>query len=219
MRLLVVEDDGMLGEATAKGLELDGHAVDWVKDGEQAKSALFAVDYDAVILDLGLPRAAGLDVLRWLRARKMRAIVIIVTARDLVSDRIAGLTAGADDYLVKPFDLDELSARLRAVNRRATSRTQDLVTIGEVCLDLRRKSVSRNGSNIDITAREFTILEALVSMPGRIVPRADLEDRLYRFGQEVSSNTVEVFIHNLRRKLGDSFIVTLRGRGYRIPVE
>jgi DNA-binding response OmpR family regulator len=216
MRLLVVEDDRMLGEATAEGLRLDGHAVDWAHDGEQAKSALHTTEYDAVVLDLGLPRTAGIDVLKWLRARKLRAIVIIVTARDRVADRIEGLDAGADDFLVKPFDLDELSARLRAVQRRTDSRLDDILTLGEVNIDLQRKTVSRGGKDVVLTAREFTLLETLVSVRGRVVPRAMLEERLYQFGEEVASNTIEVFVHNLRRKLGESFITTLRGRGYQV---
>lgn len=219
MRILLVEDDEMLGEATHAGLRQDGHAVDWVRDGEQAKSALHAVEYEAVVLDLGLPRTQGIDVLRWLRASGHRAIVIIVTARDLVADRIAGLDAGADDYLIKPFDLDELSARLRAVQRRAESRLSDQMDIGPIHLDLQRKRVYREEREVDLTAREFAVLERLVSDPGRVLPRDELEECLYGFGEEIASNTVEVFIHHLRRKLGEDFIVTVRGRGYRVATE
>ena len=219
MRILLVEDDEMLGEATHTGLRQDGHAVDWVRDGEQAKSALHAVEYEAVVLDLGLPRTQGIDVLRWLRASGHRAIVIIVTARDLIADRIAGLDAGADDYLIKPFDLDELSARLRAVQRRAESRLSDQLDIGPIHLDLQRKRVFREGREVDLTAREFAVLERLVRVAGRVLPRDELEECLYGFGEEISSNTVEVFIHHLRRKLGEDFIVTVRGRGYRVANE
>ncbi len=219
MRILLVEDDEMLGEATHTGLRQDGHAVDWVRDGEQAKSALHAVEYEAVVLDLGLPRTQGIDVLRWLRASGHRAIVIIVTARDLIADRIAGLDAGADDYLIKPFDLDELSARLRAVQRRAESRLSDQLDIGPIHLDLQRKRVFREGREVDLTAREFAVLERLVRVAGRVLPRDELEECLYGFGEEISSNTVEVFIHHLRRKLGEDFIVTVRGRGYRVASE
>ncbi|MBS0398912.1 MAG: response regulator transcription factor [Proteobacteria bacterium] len=219
MRILLVEDAEMLGEATHTGLRQDGHAVDWVRDGEQAKSALHAVEYEAVVLDLGLPRTQWIDVLRWLRASGHRAIVIIVTARDLIADRIAGLDAGADDYLIKPFDLDELSARLRAVQRRAESRLSDQLDIGPIHLDLQRKRVFREGREVDLTAREFAVLERLVRVAGRVLPRDELEECLYGFGEEISSNTVEVFIHHLRRKLGEDFIVTVRGRGYRVASE
>ena len=216
MKLLLVEDDVMLGEATADGLRQDGHTVDWVHDGEAARSALHVGDYDAVLLDLGLPRSSGFEVLRWMRERGMTTVVIVVTARDLISDRIKGLDAGADDYLTKPFDLDELSARLRAVQRRTSARQHDLVALGDVSIDMKLRQVRRAGLPVDLTAREFALLEALAQVPGRIVPRASLEERLYGFDDEVSSNTVEVFIHHLRRKLGEQRIVNVRGRGYRL---
>jgi two-component system, OmpR family, response regulator QseB len=219
MRLLLVEDDHMLGEATAAGLRHDGHAVDWVRNAEAAMSALHAVAYDAVVLDLGLPDANGLDVLRWLRAEGLNTLAIVVTARDLIPDRIQGLNAGADDYLIKPFDLDELSARLRAVQRRASVRRSDVVTIGDVSIDLARKLVSRAGLPVELTPREYSLVEALAQFPGRVVARAALEERLYGFGEEISSNTVEVFIHHLRRKLGANLIANVRGRGYRVPID
>jgi two-component system, OmpR family, response regulator QseB len=219
MRLLLVEDDRMLGEATAAGLRHDGHAVDWVRNAESAMSALHAVAYDAVVLDLGLPDANGLDVLRWLRAEGLNTLAIVVTARDLIPDRIQGLNAGADDYLIKPFDLDELSARLRAVQRRASVRRSDVVTIGDVSIDLARKLVSRAGLPVELTPREYSLVEALAQFPGRVVARAALEERLYGFGEEISSNTVEVFIHHLRRKLGANLIANVRGRGYRVPID
>lgn len=216
MRLLLVEDDTMLGDATAAGLRQDGHAVDWVQDGEAAKAALHAVPYDGLVLDLGLPRGSGLDVLRWLRSRNLSTLVIIATARDRVGEKIEGLDAGADDYVVKPFDLDELAARLRAFERRANARTDDRVHIGDIVIDLTRREVMRSGERVDVTAREFALLEVLAQVPGRVVTRAALEERLYGFGDEVSSNTVEVFIHRLRRKLGDLTVVNVRGRGYRV---
>ncbi|MBS0612502.1 MAG: response regulator [Proteobacteria bacterium] len=216
MKLLLVEDDAMLGEATADGLRQDGHVVDWVHDGESACTALRVGDYDGVLLDLGLPHAGGFAVLRWMRARGMTTMVIVVTARDLIADRIKGLDAGADDYLIKPFDLDELSARLRAVQRRANARHQDQVHLGDIAIDLTLRQVRRAGAPVDLTAREFALLEVLAQVPGRIVPRATLEERLYGFADEVSSNTVEVFIHHLRRKLGEQRIVNVRGQGYRI---
>jgi two-component system response regulator QseB len=216
MRLLLVEDDAMLGEATAAGLRQDGHTVDWVQDGEAAKSALHAVLYDGLILDLGLPRTSGLDVLRWLRSRSLSTLVIIVTARDRVGERIEGLDAGADDYVVKPFDLDELAARLRAFERRSSARTDNRVRVGDIVIDLTRREVMRSGERVDLTAREFALLEVLAQVPGRLVTRNALEERLYGFGDEVASNTVEVFIHRLRRKLGELTVVNVRGRGYRV---
>lgn len=219
MKLLLVEDDAMLGEATADGLRQDGHTVDWVHDGEAARAALRVGDYDGVLLDLGLPRADGFAVLRWMRDRGMATMVIVVTARDLIADRIKGLDAGADDYLTKPFDLDELSARLRAVQRRANARHQDQVSLGDIDIDLTLRQVRRAGAAVDLTAREFALLEVLAQVPGRIVTRATLEERLYGFADEVSSNTVEVFIHHLRRKLGEQRIVNVRGRGYRIETD
>ncbi|HEY0803126.1 MAG TPA: response regulator transcription factor, partial [Steroidobacteraceae bacterium] len=216
MRLLLVEDDAMLGDAVAAGLRQNGHAVDWVRDAPASMSALHAVAYDGVVLDLGLPRGSGLDVLRWLRERGQICSVIVATARDRVADRVAGLDAGADDYIVKPFDLDELAARLRAVERRRRDQTQSTIRVGSVVLDTSRRVVSRAEQAVDLTAREYALLEALMLEPGRVVSRSELEDRLYGFGDEIGSNAVEVFVHHLRRKLGDDFVVNVRGRGYRI---
>jgi DNA-binding response OmpR family regulator len=207
MRLLLVEDDAMLGEATAAGLRQDGHALDWVTD---APAAL------AVLLDLGLPRGEGLSILRWLRARGLDCLVVVVTARDGVAERIAGLDAGADDYLVKPFDLDELAARLRAVERRRSAVRTTVVVLGDVEVDLARRRCTVRSRPVTLTAREFSLLEALVLSAGAPVPRRTLEDRLYGFGDEIASNAVEVHVHHLRRKLGDGVIVTERGHGYRI---
>jgi DNA-binding response OmpR family regulator len=219
MRLLLVEDDAMLGDAAAAGLRQTGHAVDWVRDAPAATSALHAVPYDGVVLDLGLPRGNGLDVLRWLRGRGLTCAVIIATARDQVADRIAGLDAGADDYIVKPFDLDELAARLRSVERRRRSQANSRIRVRGVELDLSLRSATRDSHPVDLTAREYALLEALMLEPGRIVSRAELEERLYGFGEEISSNAVEVFVHHLRRKLGEDFLCNVRGRGYRIATD
>jgi two-component system response regulator QseB len=219
LKLLLVEDDDMLGSAMEAGLRQDGHTVDWVYTAESAMAVLGDGSHDAMLLDVGLPGGSGLDVLRWLRRRGMVLPTIIVTARDRILDRVAGLDAGADDYVVKPVDLDELGARLRAVDRRHSGRTTDTVILGDITVDLVRKMVSRSGGLIDLTAREFALLEALVRIPGKVVSRQTLQSCLYGFGDEVASNTVEVFIHHLRRKLGDAVVQNVRGRGYRVNVD
>ena len=218
MRLLLIEDDAMLGDAVAVGMRQFGHAVDWVRDGPAATAALHAVAYDGVLLDLGLPRGSGLDVLRWLRKRGRTCAVIITTARDRIADRVAGLDAGADDYIVKPFDLDELAARIRAEERRRWSQAGTRIRAGEVEMDLARKLVFRNAVPVELTAREYVLLESLMLEPGRIASRAELEERMYGFQEEIGSNVVEVFVHNLRRKLGEDFIRNIRGRGYQIAI-
>jgi DNA-binding response OmpR family regulator len=217
MRILLVEDDALLGDAVSVGMRQTGHAIDWVRDAPAATAALHAVAYDGVILDLGLPRGSGLDVLRWLRRRGQPCAVVITTARDRVADRVAGLDAGADDYIVKPFDLDELAARLRAVERRRRSQAGSTVRVGEVEIDLSTKVVTRAGDAIELTAREYALLESLMLEPGRIASRPELEERLYGFDDAIGSNVVEVFVHKLRKKLGDDFIRNVRGRGYQIP--
>lgn len=219
MRLLLVEDDAMLGDAMSIGLRQSGHAVDWVRDAPAATSALHAVPYDGVVLDLGLPRGSGLDVLKWLRRRELSCAVIIVTARDRVADRVEGLDAGADDYIVKPFDLDELAARLRSVERRRRSNGNPLIRVHDLEIDLTRRIATRDGRPIELTAREYSLLEALMLDPGRIVSRSEIEERIYGFGEEISSNAVEVFVHHLRRKIGEDLLVNVRGRGYRIAAD
>jgi DNA-binding response OmpR family regulator len=214
MRLLLVEDDKMLGESVQIGLEQDGYAVDWVRNGDAARQAALTHEYEAVLLDLGLPGRDGLDVLRSLRARGNKAAVLIVTARDRVGDRIAGLDAGADDYILKPFDLDELSARVRAVTRRLNGRADPLVEIGAVTLDAAAKRISIEGAPVELTAREYTIAAFMMERAGRIVTRGELEEALFQWEREVSSNAVEVYISQLRRKLGRGFIHTRRGLGY-----
>jgi len=223
MRLLLVEDDRMIGESLQRALRLEGYAVDWVRDAAAADSSLASERFDLVLLDLGLPpgppgattaHADGLSVLRALRARHDATPVIVLTARDARGDRVAGLDAGADDYLVKPFELDELNARIRAVLRRHAGRADPLLSAGGVTLDPASRRVARDGVAVPLSAREFAVLEALLAKPGAVLSRAQLEDRLYGWGEEIESNAVSVYVHQLRRKLGADFIRTVRGVGY-----
>ena len=217
MRLLLVEDDRMIGESVQKGLRQDGFSVDWVQDGNSAELALETERYDCVLLDLGLPKKDGLDVLRGMRAKRDAAPVVVITARDAVPDRIKGLDTGADDYLVKPFDLDELAARVRAVVRRREGRAEPVIEHLGLVLRPATHEASFHDEPLPLSAREFAVLEALVSRPGAILSRARLEERIYGWGEEVESNAVEVFVHSLRRKLGAEFIRTVRGAGYMVP--
>jgi two-component system, OmpR family, response regulator len=217
MRLLLVEDDRMLGAGVQRGLRQKGHAVDWVQDGEAAETALGGEPYEVVLLDLGLPRRRGIDVLHALRRRGDRVPVLILTAQDGVPDRVAGLDAGADDYLVKPFDLDELAARVRALQRRSGGRAEPRLELGALTLDPATHEVFLDGAPVTLSAREFALLAALLERPGRPLSRLALEERLYGWGEEVESNAVEVHVHSLRRKLGAGWIRTLRGVGYMVP--
>jgi len=217
MRLLLVEDDRMLGETVARALRLQGHAVDWVKDGRDAEAALAGTPYDVALLDLGLPGKGGLEVLRDLRRRGGRVPVLILTAQDAVGDRVAGLDAGADDYLPKPFDLDELAARIRALERRGSGRTTPVIEHGALVLDLAAHEVRLDGAPVALSAREFELLHALLEHPGRPLSRARLEERLYGWAGQVESNAIEVHVHALRKKLGPEWIRTLRGVGYVVP--
>jgi two-component system, OmpR family, response regulator QseB len=219
MRLLLVEDDRMLGASLQAGLRQQGWAVDWVRDGEAAEEALRGEPYDVVLLDLGLPRKGGLEVLRGLRRRGVPVPVLIVTAQDAVPDRVAGLDAGADDYLVKPFDLDEVAARVRALHRRAGGRAEPRLEVGALSMDPAAHEVTLAGAPVVLSAREFALLQALLERPGRPLSRAQLEERLYGWGEEVESNAVEVHVHALRKKLGAGWIRTLRGVGYVVPGE
>jgi len=214
MRLLLVEDDEMIGAAAREGLRQEGHAVDWVRDGTQAEAAAANGVYDLMLLDLGLPRRDGLTVLRTLRAKGNDVPVLVITARDAVADRIAGLDAGADDYLVKPFDLDELAARVRAVLRRRAGRSSALLRVGELEIDAAERRVRWKGREVQLSAREYALLDALADRPGAFLSRAQLEERLYGWDEEVASNAVEVHIHALRRKLDPSLIRNVRGLGY-----
>ncbi len=217
MRLLLVEDDRMLGAGLQAGLRQKGWAVDWVRDGHLADPALRGEPYDVVLLDLGLPGKGGLEVLRGLRGRGGSVPVLILTAQDSVSDRVTGLDAGADDYLVKPFDLDEVAARVRALHRRSGGRAAPRLEVGALSMDPGAHEVTLDGVPVPLSAREFALLQALLERPGRPLSRAQLEERLYGWGEEVESNAVEVHVHALRKKLGAHWIRTLRGVGYMIP--
>jgi two-component system response regulator QseB len=216
MRLLLVEDDTMIGEAVATGLKRDGFAVDWVRDGKAADHALQIETFDLLLLDLGLPQMGGLDVLKALRSRGQALPVLILTARDAVTDKVQGLDAGADDYVVKPFDLTELSARIRALLRRQSGRAEPVIEHLGVSLNPVTHQVLRDGKEVTLSAREFALLEALLDRPGAILSRPQLEQRMYGWGDEVESNAVEVHIYSLRKKLGTDFIRNVRGVGYRV---
>ncbi|CAG9169357.1 Transcriptional regulatory protein QseB [Cupriavidus laharis] len=216
MRVLLIEDEPWLGEAVRDQIEKDGHPTDFVASLSEARRHLAAANYDLILLDLLLPDGRGLDFLRELRAGGSTVPVIILTALDQVSNRIAGLNAGADDYLVKPFDLSELSARVSAVSRRYSGNPNPLVKLGELRIDTAGRSVMRGAARIDLTASEWALLEALIQHPGMIVSRSRLEDRLYSFNEEIGSNTIEVHMSRLRKKLGADVIETLRGLGYRL---
>jgi DNA-binding response OmpR family regulator len=217
MRVLLVEDDTMIAQALQTGLRQEGYAVDWMQDGQSAAEALRTAAFDVVLLDLGLPRRDGLDVLRELRQRGSAVPVIILTARDEVRDRIAGLDAGADDYVVKPFDLDELAARMRSVLRRAAGRGDPCIEHRGIRLNPVTHSVERDQVPVQLSAHEYAVLEALLQRPGAVLSRAQLEDRIYGWDAQVESNAIEVYIHSLRRKLGSDAIRTLRGVGYFVP--
>jgi DNA-binding response OmpR family regulator len=214
MRILLVEDDPLVGDGLRAGLKLANYAVDWVCDGEAGRLALLDQTYDACVLDLGLPRRDGLSLLSLLRARGNVTPVLILTARDMAADKVAGLDAGADDYLVKPFDLNELMARLRALIRRAGGASAPTLSHAGVVLDPAGKRVFLNGQAVAVSAREFALLHDLLSHRGRIRARSELEESLYAWGEEAESNTIEVYIHHLRKKLGADFIRTVRGLGY-----
>ena len=217
MRLLLVEDDPMIGAAVHNGLRQQGHSVDWVKDGRSAELALADAVHELVLLDLGLPRKSGLELLIALRKRGLTVPVLVITARDSVADRVRGLDAGADDYLVKPFDLDELSARIRALMRRRSGRASPLIEHGELTLNPATHEVTLRGSPVSLSRREFALLHALLEQPGVPLSRAQLEERIYGWDEEVESNTVEVYIHSTRRKLGAEWIRNVRGVGYMVP--
>uniref|UniRef100_A0A2G7T4L7 DNA-binding response regulator n=1 Tax=Chryseobacterium sp. B5 TaxID=2050562 RepID=A0A2G7T4L7_9FLAO len=222
MRLLLVEDDAMIGEAVQTLLRGEGHAVDWVRDGLQADAALCpgpggGHGYEMVLLDLGLPGQDGLQVLRHLRGRRDRTPVLVATARDAVRDRIAGLDAGADDYVVKPYDLDELLARLRALARRASGGSDPLYEREGVRLNPATREASVDGRDVVLSGREWAVLETLLARPGSTLSRQQIEDKLYGWGDEVSSNAIEVYIHGLRKKLGAGLILNVRGVGYMVP--
>ena len=217
MRLLLVEDDSMIGEAVLDLLRAEQYAVDWARDGDAADTALRTQAYDLVLLDLGLPKRDGLAVLRDLRARKNRTPVLVATARDAVAQRIEGLDAGADDYVLKPYDLDELLARIRALLRRAAGRAEPVYEHQGVSINPATREVTVRGTPVVLSGREWAVLEPLIARPGMVLSRQQLEDKLYGWGDEVSSNAVEVYIHGLRKTLGPELVLNVRGVGYLVP--
>ena len=217
MRLLLVEDDLMIGEAVLDALRTAHYAVDWVRDGAMADTALASNTYDLVLLDLGLPQRDGLAVLRTLRARGQVVPVLVATARDAVADRIAGLDAGADDYVVKPYDIDELQARIRALLRRDAGQAGPTYSQHGISLNPATHEATRDGKPVPLSAREWAVLEALIARPGVVFSRAQLEEKLFSWKDDVSSNAVEVYIHGVRKKLGADLIQTVRGLGYLVP--
>jgi len=217
MRLLLVEDDPMIGEALLDLLRAEHYAVDWVRDGAMADTALRSHGYDLVLLDLGLPKRDGLEVLRALRLRRDKVPVLVATARDAVGDRVAGLDAGADDYIVKPYDTDELLARVRALLRRSAARGEPLISHKGVELNPATREASANGQPLSLTPREWALLEPMLQRPGVVFSKAQLEQKLYSWKDEISSNAVEVYVHGLRKKLGPEIIRTVRGLGYVVP--
>lgn len=216
MRLIVVEDDLMIGDSLRRGLRMSGFTVDWVRNSEDAELSLLQEVYDLMILDLGLPGKSGLQVLEEMRKGGNQLPVLIVTARDLVDDRVKGLNLGADDYLVKPFDLDELKARIHAVIRRHGGRSSPVMTCGAISLDPIEHRVTLRGEAVKLSSREFTLLQTLMDRSGAVLSSTRLEDALYGWDEEVASNAIEVHIYNLRRKLGNKSIINVRGVGYRI---
>jgi two-component system OmpR family response regulator/two-component system response regulator QseB len=217
MRILLVEDDRLLGDGIKAGLAQAGFVVDWVQDGVAAELALRTGAPDAMVLDLGLPRLSGIDVLRRLRAARSKVPVLILTARDAIDDRVQGLDAGADDYVVKPFDLAELAARLRALIRRGAGTPAPLLVVAGIALDPAAREVRRDGERVELPAREFALLHALMLNAGRVQTRDQLAERLYGWGEEIESNAIDVHMHHLRRKLGADAFRTVRGVGYMMP--
>jgi DNA-binding response OmpR family regulator len=219
MRLLLVEDDHMIGETVVDVLRAEHFAVDWIKDGVSAQAVLRAQAYDLVLLDLALPGKDGLDVLRSLRAAKSRTPVLVATARDSVQQRIAGLDAGADDYILKPYDLGELLARVRALLRRAAGRAEPVYEHMGVTINPATREVTVNGRPVLISSREWAVLEPLIARPGAVLSRAQLEEKIFGFDDNIASNAVEVYVHGLRKKLGANLIQNVRGLGYLVPRE
>jgi len=216
MHLLLVEDDAMIGESVVKGLRQEGFAVDWLHDGDAAELALQTAKFDLMLLDLGLPKKHGLDVLRALRTRGDHLPVLILTASDAVPDRVKGLNAGADDYLVKPFDLDELVARIHALLRRQAGRAEPVIRYGTLTLNPITRETNVDGKPLPLSAREFSLLRAFLDRPGAVLSVTHLQEQMYSWDDEVGSNTVEVYIHALRKKLGPAFIKNVRGVGYMV---
>ncbi len=219
MRILLVEDDQLLGDGIETGLKQEGYAVDWLQDGIQAETALLNESFDAAILDLGLPRKSGIEVLRSIRNQGVKTPVLILTARDSVEDRVSGLDAGSDDYLTKPFDFSEITARLRALIRRSAGRANPVVEIQGVALDPIGHQVSFEGKPVKLSRREFALLHTLMDNAGKVISRQKIVEALYGWDEEIDSNALEVHVHHLRKKFGNSFIQTIRGIGYIIHKE
>jgi len=216
MRVLLVEDDELLGDGIRTGLKHYGHTIDWVKDGKAANDVLSNAheNFDIIVLDLGLPKMSGLEILRKLRERNINTPVVILTARETVDDRVKGLDAGADDYITKPFDLDELCARMRALQRRSKARAKPILVYGDITLDPASHIVTVNGEQAMISRREFALLQKLLENAGRVISRETLNQTLYGWGENIDSNALEVHIHNLRKRFGNNIIRTIRGVGY-----
>lgn len=216
MKILLAEDDAMLGRGLVRGLRMAGLSVDWVSDGLKAQQALSTTDYEVLLLDIGLPGQDGLHLLQWMRAKGESAAVLVISARDAVHDRVAGLNMGADDYLTKPFDLDELLARVHALARRRGGRAEPELQLGRLVLRPQRREALLDDQQVVLAAREYDLLLALMERPGTVLSREQLENRLYGWHDEVSSNAVEVHVHHLRRKLGPTWIKNVRGVGYKL---
>ncbi|MGV3726071.1 response regulator [Hydrogenophaga sp.] len=216
MKILLAEDDAMLGRGLVRGLRMAGLSVDWVSDGLKAQEALSATDYEVLLLDIGLPGQDGLQLLQWMRAKGDAAAVLVLSARDTVPDRVAGLNMGADDYLTKPFDLDEVLARVHALARRRGGRAEPELQLGRLVLRPQRREALLDHQQVALAAREYDLLLALMERPGTVLSREQLENRLYGWHDEVSSNAVEVHVHHLRRKLGPAWIKNVRGVGYKL---
>ena len=214
MRILMIEDDKMLGDATRQGLVQEGYAVDWVQDKKDASIALSVQRYDLVVLDIGLPDGSGLDMLSAMRQKSNKTPVLILTANDTVRDRVRGLDTGADDYLIKPFDIEELCARIRSLHRRSLGEPSPLITYKDIILNPASYHVTKDGKEIEIGPKEFVILQTLIGKAGRVISKTVLEETLYGWDDEFSSNTIEVHIHRIRKKLGNDFIKNIRGVGY-----
>lgn len=218
MRVLLVEDDELLGDGIRTGLKHYGHTIDWVKDGKSASDVLCSKheSFDVIVLDIGLPKMSGLDVLRGIREKNILTPVVILTARETVDDRVKGLDAGADDYLTKPFDLDELCARLRALQRRSKSRAKPVISYGDIKLDPASHTVIQGSETLMVSRREFALLQKLLENAGRVISREQLNQTLYGWGENIDSNALEVHIHNLRKRFGTDLIRTIRGVGYMV---
>lgn len=217
MRILLVEDNEILGEGLVAGLKQHNYTVDWVKDGETALRAITHEQFEVIVLDIGLPKQTGLEILKIMRAKNIHTPVLILTALDEFENRVLGLDSGADDYLTKPFDLEELCARIRALQRRSTSgRTDPIIKLGDISLDPASRAVHKGGLQIDLSRREFVLLHLLLSNLGKVISREHLAQSLYGWEEDVDSNALEVHIHNLRKKFGNDLIVTIRGVGYMI---